>query len=68
MSDALVKLKFPNGGFLSGLTLWSPERQAGDTKIVGPAYTVKYAPLDDPAPKIASHYVRLRVWPVPTQC
>lgn len=57
VSDALVKLKVRNGGFLSGLTLWSPERQAGDTKIVGPAYTVKYAPLDDPEPKLASHYI-----------
>lgn len=57
VSNALVKLKYRNGGFLSGLTLWSPERQAGDTRIVGPAYTVKYAPLSDPAPKLAKHYI-----------
>jgi hypothetical protein len=37
--------------------MWSPQRQDGDTKIVGPAYTVKYALLDDPAPKMAGHYV-----------
>lgn len=47
----------PNGGFLAGITLWSPERQAGATKIVGPAYTVKYALNSDPAPKVAGHYI-----------
>lgn len=57
VSNALIKLKYRNGGFLSGLTLWSPERQAGDTRIVGPAYTVKYVPLADPAPKHPTHYI-----------
>lgn len=59
VADALLKLKFPNGGFLAGITLWSPERQAGPTKIVGPVYTVKYAPLSDVVKKVESHYVRL---------
>lgn len=57
VSDALCKLKVPHGGFLSGLTMWSPERQSGPTKIVGPAYTVEYVPLDDPSPKHPTHYV-----------
>ncbi|KAL2858534.1 ribonuclease E inhibitor RraA/Dimethylmenaquinone methyltransferase [Aspergillus pseudoustus] len=57
VSDALCKLKHPHGGFLPGLTLWSPQRQEGATKIVGPAYTVKYALLDDPEPKHPSHYI-----------
>ncbi|KAK0730860.1 ribonuclease E inhibitor RraA/Dimethylmenaquinone methyltransferase [Lasiosphaeris hirsuta] len=57
VSDALCKLKFRNGGFLSGLTLWSPQRQEGSTKIVGPAYTVQYVPLDDPLPKHPTHYI-----------
>ncbi|OAA66456.1 RraA-like protein [Niveomyces insectorum RCEF 264] len=57
VSDALSKLKYRNGGFLSGLTLWSPRRQEGATKIVGPAYTVQYARLDDPAPKHPTHYI-----------
>ncbi|KAK4193263.1 ribonuclease E inhibitor RraA/Dimethylmenaquinone methyltransferase [Podospora australis] len=57
VSDALCKLKFPNGGFLSGLTMWSPQRQDGPTKVVGPAYTVEYAPLSDPRPKWPSHYI-----------
>ena len=59
VSDALCKLKVPHGGFLPGLTMWSPQRQDGNTKIIGPAYTVQYAPLDDPRPKHPSHYVRL---------
>ncbi|CAK7268516.1 hypothetical protein SEPCBS57363_003133 [Sporothrix epigloea] len=57
VADALLKLKHPNGGFLAGITLWSPERQAGPTKIVGPVYTVKYAPLSDVAEKVEGHYV-----------
>ncbi|KAK4231152.1 RraA-like protein [Podospora fimiseda] len=57
VSDALIKLKFRNGGFLSGLTMWSPQRQDGPTKIVGPAYTVEYAPLSDPRPKYPTHYI-----------
>ncbi|KAK7984053.1 hypothetical protein PG989_011455 [Apiospora arundinis] len=57
VSDALCKLNYRNGGFLPGLTMWSPQRQDGPTKIVGPAYTVKYVPLDDPAPKHPTHYI-----------
>ena len=57
VSDALIKLKYRNGGFLSGLTMWSPHRQEGATKIVGPAYTVQYVPLSDPRPKMPTHYV-----------
>lgn len=57
VSDALVKLKYPNGGFLPGITMWSPQRQDGTTKIVGPVYTVQYAPLDDERPKWPSHYI-----------
>ncbi|KAK3393549.1 ribonuclease E inhibitor RraA/Dimethylmenaquinone methyltransferase [Podospora didyma] len=57
VSDALCKLKFRNGGFLSGLTMWSPQRQDGPTKIVGPAYTVQYVPLSDPKPNHPTHYI-----------
>ncbi|KAK3309900.1 ribonuclease E inhibitor RraA/Dimethylmenaquinone methyltransferase [Chaetomium strumarium] len=57
VSDALVKLGLHHGGFLPGITLWSPQRQDGPTKIVGPAYTVQYAPAEDPRPKWPSHYI-----------
>ncbi|CAD6586928.1 MAG: hypothetical protein TREMPRED_004606 [Tremellales sp. Tagirdzhanova-0007] len=43
-SDALLKLKYPNGGFLAGPTMWSPKRQEGDTKIIGRAYTIDSVP------------------------
>ncbi|KAK7962522.1 uncharacterized protein PG986_003347 [Apiospora aurea] len=65
VSDALCKLKYRNGGFLPGLTLWSPQRQGGPTKIVGPAYTVQYVPLDDPAPKHPTHYDATQIDSVP---
>jgi hypothetical protein len=62
ISDALVKLKVPHGGFLAGLTMWSPRRQEGSTKIVGPAYTVKYVRKNYAnEPKPDRHYVRSSV-------
>lgn len=57
VSDALLKLGHPNGGFLSDLTLWSPKRQEGNTKIIGPAYTVRYALNGTGAPIHQGHYV-----------
>lgn len=57
VSDGLVKLGKLQGGFLPGLTMWSPQRQEGNTKIVGPAYTVKYVAADDEAAKHPTHYV-----------
>lgn len=57
VADALVKLNIPHGGFLPDLTMWSPQRQDGPTKIVGPAYTVQYAPKDDERAKWPNHYV-----------
>ena len=60
VSDALLKLNHPHGGFLSNITLWSPERQAGSTKTIGPAYTVRYVlKTDVDAPKFDGHYVSL---------
>jgi hypothetical protein len=60
VSDALLKLNHPHGGFLSNITLWSPERQAGSTKVIGPAYTVRYVlKADVDAPKLDGHYVSL---------
>jgi len=58
VADALLKLKVPHGGFLAGLTMWSPHRQEGPTKIVGPAYTVKYVRKNyEREPKLAGHYI-----------
>lgn len=41
--------------------MWSPERQAGPSRVVGQAYTVEYAPLADERPKVEGHYVSSRV-------
>ncbi|KAF2236535.1 RraA-like protein [Viridothelium virens] len=58
VSDALLKLKIPHGGFLAGLTMWSPKRQEGPAKIIGPAYTVKYVRKNyDNEPKPPGHYI-----------
>ncbi|KAL9087864.1 MAG: hypothetical protein Q9165_006426 [Trypethelium subeluteriae] len=61
VSDALLKLKIPHGGFLAGLTMWSPKRQEGPAKIIGPAYTVKYVRKNqENEPKPSGHYVSLQ--------
>ncbi|KAJ3518551.1 hypothetical protein NM208_g14477 [Fusarium decemcellulare] len=60
VSNALLKLNYPHGGILPNISLWSPLRQAGDTKIAGPAYTVLYVPkgtLEQPLER--EHYVAL---------
>lgn len=41
-------------------TMWSPKRQEGPTKIVGPAYTVKYVRKNHGTdPTLKGHYVSL---------
>ncbi|GFN21290.1 RraA family protein [Aspergillus tubingensis] len=58
VADGLSKLKYPNGGFLEGLTMYSPEFQAGETKVVGQAFTVKFVPKsDEAAPKLQGNYI-----------
>jgi hypothetical protein len=61
-SDALLKLSEPHGGFLPGVSMFSPLRQEGDEVVVGPAYTVEYAFMDDSRPKISGHYVRVSLY------
>ncbi|KAK7204044.1 ribonuclease E inhibitor RraA/Dimethylmenaquinone methyltransferase [Myxozyma melibiosi] len=57
IGDALVKLKVPFGGFLDGITMFSPERQAGPTKIFGEAITVKMVDASDKtSPSLPKHF------------
>ena len=57
IGDALVKLKVPYGGYLHGLKMFSPEQQAGETKIFGPAYTVQLVDANNTAaPKPPKHF------------
>lgn len=40
--------------------MWSPRRQEGNTKIIGPAYTVKFVRNNHVnAPKLEKHYVSI---------
>lgn len=58
VADGLSKLKHPHGGFLDGLTMYSPVFQSGPTKIVGEAFTVKFVPKSDTeSPKVQGNYV-----------
>ncbi|KAJ9263864.1 hypothetical protein DTO212C5_7396 [Paecilomyces variotii] len=47
VGDALLRLKVPHGGYLSGLKMYSPEYMSGSSKIFGPAYTVRMVHASD---------------------
>ncbi|CAG8468906.1 1603_t:CDS:2 [Funneliformis mosseae] len=47
VADALLQLNQPLGGYLPDIVMFSPEYQAGDTKLIGPAYTIKLVPKSD---------------------
>lgn len=54
IGDALVKLKYPQGGFLDGLRMFSPGTPG---KYFGPAVTVKMVEASDTtAPKPERHF------------
>ncbi|KUJ12404.1 RraA-like protein [Mollisia scopiformis] len=53
IGDALVKLKYPFGGFLDGISMWSPERQGHlsgkvSAATIGEAVTVKIMYIQQP--------------------
>ncbi|CAG78552.1 YALI0F22209p [Yarrowia lipolytica CLIB122] len=54
-ADALVKHGDESGGYLPGLIQQSFNSKTPVT--VGPAYTVEYAPLDDPRPAVKAGYI-----------
>ncbi|RIA97722.1 ribonuclease E inhibitor RraA/Dimethylmenaquinone methyltransferase [Glomus cerebriforme] len=57
VADALLRLNHPLGGYLPNIVMFSPEYQSGDTKLVGPVYTVKIVPKSDTtSPKLATSY------------
>ncbi|KAK6811158.1 hypothetical protein RU639_012997 [Aspergillus parasiticus] len=58
IGDALVKLKVPCGGYLSGLKMFSPGPTSPKAKIFGPAYTVRMVHASDKtAPSPKRHFV-----------
>ncbi|KAF2011984.1 RraA-like protein [Aaosphaeria arxii CBS 175.79] len=59
IGDALVKLKYPLGGYLDGISIWSPVRQGtgASPAIIGEATTVKMVAADDAAaPTPTKHF------------
>ncbi|KAK7699171.1 hypothetical protein SLS57_012449 [Botryosphaeria dothidea] len=61
ISDGLSKLGHVHGGFLEGMAMYSPAYRAGNTKIVGRAFIVKFAPkADTAAPKVKGNYLFAR--------
>lgn len=57
ISDALIKLKVPHGGFIPDIHAISPGTCPG-MKICGPAYTVKMVfAADKHAPSLEEHFV-----------
>ncbi|KAF5662957.1 dlpA-like protein [Fusarium heterosporum] len=58
VSDALLKIGLAHGGFLPNISMWSPLRQEGDAKLIGPAYTVKFVRSNyTSTPKPKEHYI-----------
>ncbi|KAK4500184.1 hypothetical protein PRZ48_008370 [Zasmidium cellare] len=58
VADGLSSLGETHGGFLEGITMFSPEFQSGSTKIVGKAFTVKMVLKSETnAPKVQGNYI-----------
>ncbi|KAG9316620.1 ribonuclease E inhibitor RraA/Dimethylmenaquinone methyltransferase [Chiua virens] len=56
ISDALIKLGSPHGGYIPDIHIQSPSNT--DTRICGPAYTVQMVRTSDQtAPKLSDHFV-----------
>lgn len=55
VADALIELGDAEGGFIPDLVQRSSDPSNPIT--YGPAYTVLYAPKDDPRPAVATHYI-----------
>ncbi|KAM0415719.1 hypothetical protein ACHAPT_013335 [Fusarium lateritium] len=56
IGDALVKLKYPYGGFLDGIHMWSPTHRSGPHRTIGQTITVKMVTMDTEAPKPEKHF------------
>ncbi|KAI8330048.1 RraA-like protein [Chlamydoabsidia padenii] len=61
IADALLKLgQRPWGGYIPDIDMWSPQRCSGDTRIIGPAFTVKMVEKENKtAPSLSQHFVDL---------
>ncbi|KAH9839300.1 ribonuclease E inhibitor RraA/Dimethylmenaquinone methyltransferase [Rhodofomes roseus] len=58
LSDALVKIGLPHGGFIPDMNMFSPHSGASNMRICGPAYTVQMVPASDKSsPRPPAHFV-----------
>ncbi|KDR75150.1 hypothetical protein GALMADRAFT_249085 [Galerina marginata CBS 339.88] len=58
ISDALIKLSVPHGGYIPDIQMVSPESSNSAVRICSPAYTVQMVLASNTtAPKQASHFV-----------
>ena len=58
ISDALIKLKLPHGGYIPDIYMLSPSASESSLRICGPAYTVRMVlGSDTAAPKLSAHFV-----------
>ncbi|KAF7720925.1 hypothetical protein EC973_005771 [Apophysomyces ossiformis] len=59
IADALLKLgRGPWGGYIPDIEMWSPRYCEGDTRIIGPAFTVKMVHKNDTtSPSPNDHFV-----------
>lgn len=55
LADSLVKYGISHGGYIPNLVQFSKSDK--ETTTSGPAYTVLYAPLDDPRPAVKGGYI-----------
>lgn len=58
LSDALIKIGLPHGGYIPDIDQLSPRLGTTETRICGPAYTVQMVLASDKlSPKPAAHFV-----------
>ncbi|KAF9199904.1 hypothetical protein BGZ49_009910 [Haplosporangium sp. Z 27] len=58
VADALIVLGVEGAGYIPDIHMWSPQYKAGNTRVFGPAYTVKMVPVTDKeSPKSEQHFV-----------
>jgi regulator of RNase E activity RraA len=57
ISDALIKLGVPAGGYIPDINMMSPSTHGPDVRICAPAYTVQMVTASSTAHKLSAHYV-----------
>ncbi|KAH9942463.1 RraA-like protein [Epithele typhae] len=55
LSDALIKLGSPHGGYIPDMNMFSPS--SASTRLCGPAYTVQMIAASQDGPKLSQHFV-----------